>query len=73
MALFRAGGTVRMATGQYLVESFDGHDQDGREVYTVVSAEVRIIGRHPVNRFKAVVIPTLTVTGCASRAGSSRC
>ena len=61
---FRAGGVVAMPDGEYFVESYDGLNDNGWETYTIVSHNVKVISGRPVNRFKAAVIPTLTITGC---------
>ncbi len=63
--LFQVGAVLKLDGGESRVDSYDGTDEQGREVYTVTTTEVRVISGHPVNRFKAVVIPTLTITGCA--------
>ncbi len=65
-SIFQIGNVVRIGTGEYLVASYDGLDSLGREVYTVTSAITHTTkdGR-PYNQFKAVVIPTLTLTGVA--------
>ena len=63
MSMFRAGGVVRLPISEVQIESFDGHDSGGREIYTVISAEVKNVSGYLCNRFKAAVVPTLTIIG----------
>jgi hypothetical protein len=64
---FKAGEIVRMANGlECEIESFEGYDSLGREIYIVVTDNITITtdGR-PVNRYKTVVVPMLLLTGIA--------
>ena len=61
--LFNPGTVVAMPDGEYSVESFDGLDDKDRQVYTLISESVKNVSGHPVNRFKATIVPTLKIAG----------
>lgn len=70
MTMFKPGEVLRVTTARLFgheiqIMSYDGTDGLDREIYTVVCADVVNINGRQVNVFKAVIIPTLTITGVA--------